>query len=142
MSIFRTGQPRTRLLLAAAGVALVAACGGGGDSPTTPGPTMPGVVTVEIQDNQFSPRSIQIQPGDRVRWVFRGSVAGHSVLAENGSFDSGMVFTQNGATYERTFGAELANQTILYRCISHYVCCQMQGSIRVGSGAPDPPTGY
>lgn len=127
------------------GLALLAgACGGSGyDSPTSPPMPQPaGVVTVEIDDFQFSPRSVQIQPGDRVRWVLRGSAAGHTVTAEDGSFDSGTAFGQPGATFEHTFGAEAADHTILYRCTSHYACCQMQGSVRVGAGAPPPAPGY
>lgn len=127
-----------------AGLALLAgACGGGSDTPTSPpAPGPAGVVTVEIMDNQFSPRSVQIEPGQTVRWVFRGSAPGHTVTAEDGSFDSGAVFTQMGTAFERTFGTQLANQTIQYRCSSHYLCCQMQGSVRVGSGAPPPNPGY
>jgi plastocyanin len=122
---------------------LAFACGGGSSSPTAPVATpMPTLVTVEIQDSAYSPKSVVVQPGDRVRWVFRGSLAGHTVSAEDGSFDSGFVFTQSGATYERVFGTDLAGRTITYKCNSHYFCCQMQGSVRVGSGAPPPPPGY
>jgi plastocyanin len=133
----------TLVIACAAGVAACGGGGGGGGTPTSPPPPPgPTITTVEIRDNQFSPRSVTIRPGDTVRWIFRGSVPGHTVTAENASFDSGQVFTQDGVTFERTFGAELENQTILYRCVSHYVCCQMQGSVRVGEGAPDPGPGY
>jgi plastocyanin len=133
-------------MVSALGASLTVACGGGGGGgggPTAPNPApLPSTVTVEVQDNQFSPRSVTVAPGGTVTWVFRGSAAGHTVSAEGGSFDSGLVFTQAGATFQRTFGPELANQTIQYRCVSHYVCCQMQGSVRVGEGAPPPNPGY
>ena len=64
------------------------------------------------------------------------------VTANNGAFDSGFVFTQSGSTYERVFTAADENRTFEYRCVSHQGCCQMQGSVRVGTGAPDPGPGY
>jgi plastocyanin len=137
------------LLFAAtlAAVLVAAACGGGSSNPVSPPPPPPppppaNVVEVEVRDSLFEPKSITIRPGDTVRWIFRGSVSGHTVRAEDGSFDSGFAFTADGATYERTFGAELDGQTFEYRCISHFVCCQMQGSVRVGDSAPPPDPGY
>jgi plastocyanin len=100
------------------------------------------VVEVEVRDSLFEPKSVTIRPGDTVRWTFRGSVSGHSVRAENGSFDSGFVFDRDGAVFQRTFGAELDGQTFEYRCVSHFVCCAMQGSVRVGDSAPPPQPGY
>jgi plastocyanin len=131
------------LILAAAWTAACGGGGGGGGGPTAPNPApLPNTITVEVMDNQFSPRSVTVAPGGTVTWVFRGSVQGHTVTAEGGAFDSGTIFTQAGVTFQRTFGPELANQTIQYRCVSHYVCCQMQGSVRVGEGAPPPGPGY
>jgi plastocyanin len=137
------------LLFAAtlAAVLVAAACGGGSSNPVSPPPPPPppppaNVVEVEVRDSLFEPKSITIQPGDTVRWIFRGSVSGHTVRAEDGSFDSGFAFSADGATYERTFGDELDGQTFEYRCISHFVCCQMQGSVRVGDSAPPPDPGY
>jgi plastocyanin len=142
-------HPLAGFVLAAVPLALALACGGGGSrNPTTPPPPPPPppptgqVVVVEVDDSFFSPRSVVIQPGDTVRWTFVGSAPGHTVTAENGSFDSGFAFNRNGATYERTFGADLNNTTIQYRCTSHKACCMMQGSVRVGEGAPPPDPGY
>jgi plastocyanin len=138
--------PGLGIALSVAGLALLAACGGGGShSPTgitAPPPPAGQVITVEVLDYRFEPKSVQIQPGDTVRWVFHGSAPGHTVTAENGAFDSGFAFSQPNATYEHTFTTADADQTFSYRCTSHYVCCMMQGSVRVGAGAPPPPPGY
>ena len=122
--------------------ALLASCGGGGggSTPTSPGPTGPQVITIQIQDDQFVPRDVTINPGDTVRWVRTGNLTIHTVSANDGSFDSGMAFTQAGATYERTFST--GGKTYEYICKSHYGCCQMAGAIRVGSNSPDPHPGY
>jgi plastocyanin len=138
--------PGLGFVLAVAGLAALAACGGGGShTPTAvvpPPPTTNQVITVEVLDNRFEPKSVQIQPGDTVRWVFHGSAPGHTVTAENGAFDSGFAFTQPDATFEHTFTTADADQTFQYRCTSHFLCCMMQGSVRVGAGAPPPAPGY
>lgn len=126
---------------------IAGACNGGGRNPVAPPPPPPpppaaNVVEVEVRDSLFEPKSVTIRPGDTVRWTFHGSVSGHSVRAENGSFNSGFVFDREGAVYQRTFGPELDGQTFEYRCVSHFVCCAMQGSVRVGDGAPPPQPGY
>lgn len=124
-----------------AGSLCLLACGGGGgggNSPTEP--RAPQVITVEVSDFTFSPRSIQIQPGDTVRWVMRGSDRTHTVTARDGSFDSGAVFTSGGAFFERRF--DTAGRTHEYWCSSHRNCCMMQGSVRVGQDAPPPNPGY
>ncbi len=133
------------IALGSALMALVTGCGGGGGgkSPTSPPTTTPSgqVVTVTVMDDQFVPKQVTINPGDTVRWVLGGSPsAGHTVTANDGSFDSGKVFTSSGASFQHTFTT--SGTTVLYHCQTHYVCCQMQGSVRVGDSAPPPPTGY
>jgi plastocyanin len=125
-------------------LAAFAACSGDDDdSPTAPPvPNPAGIVTVEVQDFRFEPRSVTIQPGQTVRWVLRGPTTTHNVVHNGGAFDSGFVFTSQGATYERTFPSGENGQTFEYRCTTHVGCCQMQGSVRVGSGAPEPGPGY
>jgi plastocyanin len=119
------------------------ACGGnGGGSPTAPNAPAPQAVTVELRDFAFGPRSVTVQPGGTVRWVMRGTDPTHTVTALNGAFDSGPVFTQNGATFTRTFPAAEAGRTFEYRCTAHAACCSMQGSVRVGENAPPPGPGY
>jgi plastocyanin len=122
---------------------LLASCGGGGggSSPTSPTPTpQPQTVVIQVQDDQFSPKDVTINPGDTVRWVRTGSLSSHTATANDGSFDSGTAFQQSGGTFEKTFNA--SGQTYEYICKTHYGCCQMAGSIRVGSNSPNPHPGY
>jgi len=124
----------------------LACSGGGGGSPTSPGNTPssnPSQIVVEVQDDAFSPKSISIQPGDTVVWRLTGSPsAGHTVTDLDGTFDSGHVFTSAGATFQHTFTSADAGKTFQYKCQTHYACCMMQGSIRVGDNAPTPAPGY
>ena len=119
--------------------------GCGGDSGTSNNPDDNGggnVVTVSIRDNFFDPRSITIQPGTTVRWVMRGNMPDHTVTENNGSFNSGFRFRNDGDQFERTFTNADSGTTFLYHCETHWVSDEMQGSIRVGSGAPEPPPRY
>lgn len=100
------------------------------------------MVTVEVDDSFFSPRSIVVQPGQTVRWVFTGREPGHTVTDEGGAFDSGFAFRQAGDAFERVFPADEEGTLFQYRCSSHQGCCQMQGSVRVGESAPPAPPGY
>jgi plastocyanin len=117
---------------------LLASCGGGGgggSTPTSPTPTTnPQVVVVQVQDNQFVPKDVTINPGDTVRWVRVGGPSPHTVTADDGSFDSMAIFQKDGDVFERTF--QSAGKTFDYTCKAHYVCCKMSGSVRVGSSAP------
>jgi plastocyanin len=137
-----------RLLLASCIVALATfACGGGGGykSPTSPPPPPPpsnGVV-VEIRDFSFSPKSITVSPGDTVTWRLTGSAGiGHTVTSAAAGFNSGANFNSVGAQFSHTFTAADTGKTFTYYCSTHQVCCQMQGSVRVGETAPPPPPNY
>jgi len=135
------GKTSWALMLALA----VFACSGGGSSPTSGSSSSGGggqVVTVEVRDFEFSPKSIVIQPGQTVRWVQRGNDPTHTTTERDGVWDSGQAFRQDGATFEHTFGAQDEGRAFNYRCSSHQACCQMQGSVRVGSNAPPPDQGY
>ncbi len=70
-------------------------------------------VNVTIGDNFFSPKNITINPGDTVVWTHGGG-AGHTVTADNNSFNSGTL--QNGQSYSQTFTAV---GTYPYYCIPH-----------------------
>ncbi len=129
-------KPIPTILLA--GVLL--SCSGCSSGPSRMMAPAPRTVVVEIQDNSYSPASIQIDSGDTVRWVLTGATTTHTVTALGGQFDSGFVFLQPGDTFERTFN-EL-DMTFEYSCQSHKVCCAMQGSVKVGVQAPDPRPGY
>src|SRR5262245_24754805 len=95
----RVPMTRIRSLATLAALALAASlaaysCGGGGGgngggSPTDPPPRPAQVHTVTIRENSYEPKSITIEPGDTVRWVFSGIDPNHTVTAVNGAFDSG-----------------------------------------------------
>jgi plastocyanin len=95
---------------------------------------------VQIMDDSFSPKDVTINAGDTVMWVLAGSLTTHTVTADDGSFDSGAVFSHTGASFSQTFPT--ANVTINYHCKVHQQCCGMQGAVRVGSAAPAPAPGY
>lgn len=129
----------------AAGLALLASCGGGGGGgggstmPTEPTPSAK-TVTVQITDFAFSPKDVQINVGDTVQWVLGSSTYTHTVTADTGGFDSGMVFTRTGATFSRTFNVD--SVTVAYHCQTHWHTNGMQGTVQVGQHAPPPPPGY
>ncbi len=111
-------------------------CHGGntGDTPTAD------VRIVEIQDDAFVPKTLRILAGETVRWVLRGSRNNHTTTElESNDWSSGKIFLQNGDFFEHTFGASTDGRIFLYYCVTHRDCCQMQGSVLVGStGAPPP----
>lgn len=144
MNFVTNRRLRTLAWSAGAVLALTAACGGGGGgggTPTSPQPN-PQSVVIEIRDYEFFPKSIQIDAGDTVTWRLVGSDQTHSVTAVGGVFDSGHIFTAPGATFSRTFGAGDVGRTFEYWCESHQASHMMQGSVRVGAGAPPPNPGY
>lgn len=108
--------------------------GGGGYSPTVP-PPAPGENEVNVVDSRFDPRQLTVDPGTTVTWIRRGSLSDHTVTANDGSFDSGFTFQSEGDTFQHTFDASTAGQTIAYRCMTHAECCDMRGSIRVRGGS-------
>ena len=125
---------------------LLASCGGsggnngGGALPSEPTSPTSKVVVIQIQDYAFSPKEVTINPGDTVQWVLAGSAPGHTVTANDGSFDSGAIFTAPNVMFQKTFTT--GNTTINYHCKAHQTCCAMQGSVRVGASAPSPIPGY
>lgn len=126
---------------AAAGLLVLCSCGGGGGGsmPSEPSPNGK-VVTVQIVDFAFSPKDVTINPGDTVQWVLTSSTYTHTVTAENGMFDSGMIFTKTGTTFSQTFNN--TGITVQYHCNTHWHTNQMQGSVQVGPDAPKPGIGY
>ena len=124
---------------AAAGLLLLSSCGGGYSSPTSPSP-MAKTVTVQVVDFAFNPKDVSINPGDTVQWVLNSTTYTHTVTAENGTFNSGMIFNKPGATFSQTFNT--AGVTTQYHCMTHWHTNGMQGSVQVGDGAPKPGPGY
>ena len=151
-------------------IEVVAATGGdGGTDPVAPRPTptptpsavpapaadptpqlvaAPSDASVDAADFAFRPSTIEVAAGGRVTWTNRG-VAPHSVLAKDGTFDSGML--EGGATFAQTFATP---GSYAYLCAFHP---EMTATVRVvaatsgsGSGAaagapaasdpPDPAT--
>lgn len=101
-----------------------------------------GVHEVRILDNSFDPQSLIIQPGDTVRWVLRGNDQTHTTTEMSGTWDSGFVFVAEGNFFERTFPRSEDGMTFMYSCVTHQGCCEMQGSVLVGTNASPPDDGY
>jgi plastocyanin len=118
--------------------------GGGGSAPAPPAPTptprpaataapaapaQPGTTHASIVDFAFDPVTLRIQPGATVRWRNDGA-APHTVTADDGSFDSGLIAA--GASFERTFSD---TGTFAFLCTFHP---EMVGTVEVippGSGS-------
>jgi plastocyanin len=120
--------------LSAAGTCVPGGGGGGGGGGGN-------LAEVRVLDNSFDPQRVNIQAGDTVRWVRVGASPSHTVTEENNLWDSGVALQTQGATFERLFSSADDDQTFLYYCRTHQGCCQMQGSVVVGSGPPPDP-GY
>lgn len=115
------------------GTVTVTDSGGGAPAPATPAPeptakpdgepeTGPAANDVVIRDFEFAPTELTVDTGARVTFDNQGS-AGHTVTAEDGSFDSGLIGP--GASWERTFATD---GTYRFICAFHP---QMAGMIRV-----------
>ena len=85
---------------------------------------------VAIHDNFFSPRNLNIAPGDTVKWVQDGN-SPHTTTSTTGLWDSGLLGP--GATFSVTFSNA---GTFPYFCEVHGPA--MSGSIIVGSGGGGP----
>jgi plastocyanin len=88
------------VVLSVAAAALAAGCGGSGDGATASAPSggaSSGTpASISIRDFKFSPDTISVRSGARVR-VTNGDSTAHTVTADDGhSFDSGTV--QPGAS--------------------------------------------
>ncbi len=116
----------------------VAAPGAAAPPPATPPPVptpAPGSGEVAILDFDYSPPVLRVPVGTTVRWTNAG-VAPHTVTANDGSFDSGLLATGEG--FARTFTTE---GSVEYLCAIHPA---MIGTVVVGgsgteSGAPGSP---
>jgi proline-rich tail region repeat protein len=139
------------IVLPLLGIALLlgmTACGGGGgggssSTPTSPtAPAPPNTVTIQVLDFEFEPRSVTINAGDTVRWVFDGQDRTHTSTAKDMTWDSEFVFQQVGDAFQWTSSAADDGQTFEYSCRTHDNSHDMKGSIRVGTNAPAPSPGY
>jgi plastocyanin len=117
-----TGGSITRLLLAAAAVALIATgCASRGSADPLTSVEGPAVA---VRDYQFEPASLTVEAGATVTWVWEGR-APHDVVGQG--FESP---DQSSGTFRHTFGQP---GTYAYECTIHP---GMEGSIVVEDGKP------
>lgn len=92
-------------------------CKGGTTTTTTApsgsAPTAPSSASVSIPAHSFSPASVTIAAGGTVRWT-NSDRDSHTVTADNGSFDSGIL--ASGGTFSHTFRS---GGTFTYHCDIH-----------------------
>ena len=111
----RFAPPRV-LIAALLLVPILGACGGSDGNATT---TAAG--HVDVLDNKFEPKTIEVAPGDTVTWDFKGATQ-HNVKGRGG-LDSG---NKKEGTYEYTFNS---SGTYDYICTIHP---GMTGKVKVG----------
>lgn len=100
---------------------------GAWQNQATMGQATPNTWSVSIEDFYFEPADAAVQPGDTIVWTNEGAHP-HTVTADDGSFDSGML--QPGQSFSWTFTNP---GTVTYHCNIHPF---MMGSVSVGQGAP------
>lgn len=103
---------RLALLLALLLATWTIGCTSEGAETTNPN-TPPDASTVVLSGDQFHPATFQAKVGQTVHFLNRDKV-GHTVTADDGTFDSGMF--GNGASWTHTFTAP---GTYRYHCIPH-----------------------
>jgi len=82
----------------------------------------------------FGPPAVWVDPGATVRWEWTGSGT-HSVVAEDGRFDSGDVVSEPGVNFEHTFEEE---GVYPYYCAPHRAL-GMKGAVAVGNVPTQTP---
>ena len=87
------------------------------------------VNAVSMGDNFFAPQSISVQMGSAVEWKNAGNLP-HTVTADTGSFDSGLVMKTKA--FSQLFEAA---GTFAYFCAVHP---EMVGTVVVAAAAPAP----
>ena len=140
--------------VAAAGVGVLAGCGGSGGASETPDSpqaavdrylnetdnydgtiqdeTGTGSVTVDVgaEGNggnfAYAPPAVRIDTGTTVTWVWTGDGNAHNVVEENGEFQSQQA-VEAGYEFEHTFGE---SGTYLYYCTPH-LGFNMRGAVVV-----------
>src|SRR5918993_3714508 len=80
---------------------------------------------VNIGDNFFAPPQSAVEPGSTITWTNNGDEP-HTVTADDGSFDSGML--NPGDSYTVAFDGQ---GTVTYHCAIHP---EMRGSVTLGGG--------
>lgn len=88
--------------------------------------------SVTINNYTFTPRSIAVTPGSTVTWTNRQADDNHTVTADKGSFDTGVI-AKNGGSATLTFATA---GTFAYHCKIHP---SMHGTVVVSANAQQPP---
>lgn len=96
--------------------ALIGACGDDDETPTNPGPTCSGQVSVE--DNRFVPATLTVSVGDSVTWCFNGRNI-HTVT--EGTLGNPTPLFDSGNKNSGSFGYRFTSAgTFPYHCIPHF----------------------
>jgi amicyanin len=82
-------------------------------APAAGGAAAAGAAMVRIANLSFTTKELQVHVGTRVRWVNQDQLQ-HSVTADDGSFDSGLI--EPGQSYERVFAQP---GSYAYHCTPH-----------------------
>lgn len=112
------------------------ACGGGSDTPTTPGntggtctvncggtPSAPVTTNaIDVVDNSFNPAGTTVTPGTTVTWTWKGFEVHNVTFSQTSLGTSG---NQTSGTYQKAFPTA---GTFSYSCTNHI---GMSGSITV-----------
>jgi plastocyanin len=88
--------------------------------------------SVSIGDNFFDPADAAVEPGSTIMWINRGAVP-HTVTADDGSFDSGIL--NPGDSFTVVFSGQ---GTLTYHCEIHP---GMTGSVTVGGSVQPSAAG-
>jgi plastocyanin len=96
---------------------------GGDVTPDSTAPPNVAAGEVLVKSVAFNPQELRTAVGKPVTWKFDDGGLGHTVTADDNSFDSGQM---SSGTYARTFNAA---GTINYHCQVH---SRMHGTVIVG----------
>jgi plastocyanin len=83
------------------------------DTARSPAGVPTGGTAVRVANLAFTPAELRVRAGTRVSWV-NGDQLQHSVSADDGSFDSGLI--DAGKSFERVFDRP---GTYAYHCTPH-----------------------
>ncbi len=76
--------------------------------------TLPSGPTIEVKNFKYSPETLTVKPGEKITVIDRDST-GHSITADDGSFDSGVL--EQGVP--GTITAPTKPGTYAFHCVPH-----------------------
>jgi plastocyanin len=88
--------------------------------------------SVTINNYKFTPKSIAVKPGTTITWHNKQDDDDHTVTADDGSFDTGVI-KHAGGSASLTFDTE---GTFAYHCTIHSF---MHGTVVVSANAVEAP---